>query len=495
MPVSRKGYTRNGIEDLILDAVEETVMAYQMFQQGDSVLVCVSGGPDSVALLHILVALGKKFSLGLGVAHFNHCLREADSDRDAEFVVSLSKQLGLLCYTDKMDVQAYRKDKKLSLETAARRVRYSFFYRIADENSFSKIATGHHQEDNAELILMDILRGCGPRGLSGIPPIRDGRIIRPLIGLSRSEIDDFLVEKGLSARSDATNTDIRYLRNRIRHRLIPVLKSSYNPRIIETLNRLARIVRSEEEWIEGLVDSVFNQVVVGKGGDHRIALSVPILNEQHVAMKRRIIRKAITGVKGDLKRISLTHVEMVMDLLRTGATVRSLDLPDRIRVSFKQGGIIFSRETAPLRDIKGIRREYRDRKRPAFEYHLPIPGTLFVPELNGYLAFSVLSRLALPDRFPHGQRTVFFDMDNLNFPLKVRDVRSGDRFVPLGMIGYQKVNTFFINHKIPRPDRVKYPVVVDRNGRVIWVVGQRIDESFRVLSATRTVLKGELFLA
>ena len=143
------------MERLILGIAAETIAAHQMLSQGDSVLVCVSGGPDSIALLHILLALADEFSLDLGVAHLNHGLREADSERDAEFVVSLCDRLGLACYSEKLDVQAYRRDKRLSLETAARQVRYSFFHRVADESEFSKIATGHHQEDNAELILID----------------------------------------------------------------------------------------------------------------------------------------------------------------------------------------------------------------------------------------------------------------------------------------------------------------------------------------------------
>ena len=486
---------RSRIEARVLDVVEETIADHRMLQQKDSVLVCVSGGPDSVVLLHVLVALAQKFSLCLGVAHFNHGLRGVDSDRDAEFVGSFSEQLDLPCYMDKMDVLAYQKDKKLSLEAAGRQLRYSFFHRIADENNFSKIATGHHKEDNAELILMDIFRGSGPKGLSGIPPIRDGRIIRPIINLSRSEIDGLLAEKGLPAKSDRTNTDIRHMRNRIRHRLLPELKSSYNPKIIETLNRLARIVRSEEEWIEGIVDPVFNRAVLEKSNDHRIWLSVTILGSQHAAMNRRIIRKAIAGVKGDLKRISLVHIEMVMDLLKAGVAVGSLDLPDRIRVSFKKGRILFSKESAPLRSIKGIRQKHRDRKRPAFEHHLHSPGTVSVPEVNGRLSFSAVCPPGIPECFPPGQRTVFFDMDSVNFPLTVRNVRPGDRFVPLGMSGSQKINTYFINRKIPRSEREKYPVVLDRDGRIIWVAGQRIDESFRVLSSTRAVLRGELFLA
>lgn len=482
----------NRIEHRMTAAVEETIAAYDMLQAGDSVLVGVSGGADSVALLYLLSALSSSLSIRLGVAHLNHSLRDADSDRDAEFVDALAGELGLPCYVSKRNVRMVQEADKLGLEAAARRVRYAFFYSTADAHGYTKIATGHHQDDNAELILMDLLRGCGPRGISGIPPVRDGRIIRPLIGLSRSQIIDFLTEKGLAYRSDASNRDTRFLRNRIRHQLIPDLEATYNPRLVDTLNRLARITRSEDAWVEDLIRPVFKMAVLPEEHGNRLALSLPAIGQQHIAVQRRMIRKGIARVKGDLKRITLSHIEAVVHLLAKGIADRCLDLPDRIRVCLREDRLVFSKEETPLRSTIA---DYRWQEGTAFAYVLSEPGELLLPEIEGHLVFSVLPSQDVPKPFPGGQRVGFLDMDRVDFPLTVRNVRPGDRFTPLGMRGSQKISTYFINHKIPRFQRAICPVVMEPDGTIIWVVGHRIDDGFRISPSTRSVLKGELFLA
>ncbi|MBW1725563.1 MAG: tRNA lysidine(34) synthetase TilS [Deltaproteobacteria bacterium] len=293
----------------LLRIVEETVTVHGMLKEKDSVVIGVSGGPDSVALLHVLRALTERFSLKLGIAHLNHCLRQNDSDKEAAFVETLSDRLGLPFHIDKEDVHEYKIKNRLSLEEAARRVRYTFLNRVAETNRYNKIALGHHSDDNAELVLMNLFRGSGPLGLSGIPPVRDGKsgplglsgippvrdgkIIRPLIKASRSEIIDFLNQNRLEYVSDASNRDTRYLRNRVRHKLIPLLKTAYNPKISETLNQLASIMLSEEEWIEDVIHPLFEKSVLNVQDD-RITFSVSMLDRLHSAAQRRILRKAIS---------------------------------------------------------------------------------------------------------------------------------------------------------------------------------------------------------
>ena len=211
--------------DKLIQTVGQTITAYDMLKSEDSVIIGVSGGPDSVGLLHILIALAPRFSLRLGIAHLNHCLRHVESDNDAKFVASLSRTLDLPCYIQKEDVRKYQVENKLSMEEAARQVRYTFLKNVAKRNGFNKIALGHHREDNAELVLMNLFRGSGPLGLSGIPPVRDNEIIRPLINSQRSEIIDFLKINRFEYTSDASNKDAKYLRNKIRHHLIPQLKT------------------------------------------------------------------------------------------------------------------------------------------------------------------------------------------------------------------------------------------------------------------------------
>jgi len=485
MPASHKGY-----KNKLLRTVKQTIKTYGMLKPKDSVLIGVSGGPDSVALFHLLLTFAPRFSLRLGVAHLNHCLRQDDSDKDAEFVASLAGRFGLPCYIHKINVRKYQIENKLSLEEAARRVRHGFLNHVAEKNRFNKIALGHHFDDNAELVLMNLFRGSGPLGISAIPPVRNGKIIRPLLQSNRSEIITFLDQNGLKYISDPSNRDTRFLRNRIRHDLIPLLKTSYNPKISQSLNRLASIIRSEEEWIEGVIHPLFEKAALSIQ-DGRIALSVSILNGIHLAAQRRIIRKAISKIKGDLRRIRLTHIDSAINLLEYGPDHGNIDLPDGIRIQRKGDVILFFREKSPLRnmDEKSERAEMLP-----FEYPIKKPESLFIKEINAHIKFTEMGKKDLPDLCGTGQNTGFFDRDALSFPLVLRNFRHGDRFTPLGMTGTQKIKKFFIDKKVPRKERTRCPILLCR-GKIIWVAGYRIDESVKVKSSTKNVLKIELSLA
>lgn len=483
----------------IFSAVKQAITAYRMFQPGDSVLICVSGGPDSVALLHILLSLAPEFSCTLGVAHLNHCLRKKDSDNDAEFVASLAKQLDLPCYIKKKDVRKYQKEHKLSLEEAARSVRYAFYDQVAEKNGFNKIAIGHHYDDNAELVLMYLLRGSGPLGISGIPPVRNCKngnwqIVRPMISVKRSEIIDFLEAKGLRYVSDKSNNDMRYLRNRVRYQLIPLLKESYNPRIVENLNRLSLIIRCEEKWIERNINSIFKKFTISIGND-KIILSAAGIDEIDPAAQRRVIRKAIAEVKGDLRRITFSHIDSAISLLKSGQPIASIDLPDRIRIERNKNLLCFSKEKKRLRDINT---KADDIEPVSFKYNIVKPDSktesVYIKEINLNLKFSKINIENLPDIHCAGQNIAFFDMADIVFPLVLRSFRSGDYFQPLGMAGAQKVKTFFINNKIPKPKRLRCPILLSK-GKIIWVAGLRIDDSVKIKPSTRIVLKAELILA
>ncbi|MGD9083067.1 MAG: tRNA lysidine(34) synthetase TilS [Desulfobacterales bacterium] len=485
MPASHKGY-----KNKLLRTVKQTITTYGMLKPRDSVLIGVSGGPDSVALFHLLLTLAPHFHLRLGVAHLNHCLRQIDSDKDAEFVASLSRKFYVPCYVHKTNVRKYQVENKLSLEEAARRVRHSFLNEVAKENRFNKIALGHHFDDNAELVLMNLFRGSGPLGISAIPPVREGKIIRPLIQSNRSEIIAYLDQNGLKYMSDTSNRDTSFLRNRIRHDLIPLLKTFYNPKISQSLNRLASIIRSEEDWIEDVIHPLFEKAALSIQ-DRQVVLSVSILNEIHVAAQRRIIRKAILKIKGDLRRIRLTHIDSAINLSEYGPDYGNIDLPDRIRIQRKGDVILFSKEESSLRsmDIKSDREEMF-----TFEYPIAKPESMFIKEISAHITFTEMGIKDLPDLCRTDQHIGFFDRDALSFPLLLRNFRHGDRFTPLGMTGTQKIKKFFIDKKIPRKERIRCPIILCR-GKIIWVAGYRIDESVKVKPSTKNVLKIELFLA
>lgn len=484
----------------LIKTVEATIKAHSMIGTGDSVLVGVSGGPDSVALLHIILSLTQRFSLRVGVAHLNHCLRQKDSDDDAEFVASLARKLDLPCYIKKEDVRKYRHEKKLSLEEAARIVRYRFFESIAEKYMFNKIALGHNADDNAELVIMNLLRGSGPVGISGIPPVRNGEIIRPLIKLTKSEILEFLAVNKLKFVLDKSNNDQRYLRNRIRHHLIPHLKSSYNKRIVETINRFASIIRSEEEWIDDLINPMFNKSVL-TAENHSVTLSISSINELHIAARRRIIRKAIAEIKGNLRRISFSHIDSVSSLLDSGHAFGHIDLPDCIWIKRDGDTVSFSRGKRVLRDPD---KKLSDENKLSFEYRILkpeagfkeeiFPSSLLIKELGLNIGFSKIDIEDLPDIHHAGHNVAFFDMDKLSFPLVLRNFRPGDRFQPFGMSGTQKVKKYFINNKVARAQRAKCPILLSRE-KIMWVVGYRIDDFFKVKQSTRNILKMEVSLA
>lgn len=499
MPSSHKSYGYNPIENKIFRIVEETIKKHRMFEPQDSVLVGVSGGPDSVALLHVLLKIASGLSLTLGVAHLNHGIRSIDSDRDAEFVASLARKLELPFHIQKKNVLSYKKQHKLSLEEAGRRVRYEFFHDIAGGNKYNKIALGHQGNDNAELVLMYLFRGSGPTGISGIPPVRDnfsqyGIIVRPFLGLTRHEIMDYLNVKKLEYVTDISNQDTKFLRNKVRSELIPLIKESYNPRIIETVNRLSSIIRSDEEWIEDIITPFYEDILL-YSKEKEIALSIPKLVRIHMAPRRRVIRRAIESIKGDLRRITFSHIASVIKLLERVPVFGSLDLPGSITVTRKEDTLYISSgekvRSKPGSDPENI-------ERSLFEYTINKPGSksesLCIKETGSILIFSVISAKNIADIQSAGQQAAFFDMNSMAFPLVVRNFRYGDRFTPFGMTGSQKLKKFFINNKISRNRRANCPVLLSAN-KIIWVVGHRQDEFGKVTQSTGNVLKVQLSLA
>ena len=334
--------------DPLVRGVEKTICDHDLLEESQSVLIGVSGGADSVALLYCLCALAPIHGWQLGVAHLNHGLRPEASDADERFVETLANQLNLSYYNRKIDLREKCKPKGINLEEGGRIARYEFYHEIAERAGFDKIGVGHQREDAAEQVLLNLLRGSGPKGLGGLAPV-SGKVIRPLIETSRTEIERFLQEQKRSYCTDESNLDASYTRNRIRNRLMPEL-AGYNPRITDTLNRLAKVMREESEWIESLLQPVFEQALLRCEPENRfIELSAEVLCSLPAAAGRRILRRAIFEVKGDLRRIAYRHIEKVLSASATPEKTRQIHLPGKVRVLCTRDRVQLIREKKSLR--------------------------------------------------------------------------------------------------------------------------------------------------
>jgi tRNA(Ile)-lysidine synthase len=472
----------------VLQKVARTILRHNMFSKGDSVLTGVSGGPDSVALLHILVHLAPEWELTIGIAHLNHSLRGAESDRDADFVAELAASLNLPCYSEAIHIRNDPAFRKLSLEAAARQVRYDFFDRISRRNGYHKIAIGHHRDDNAELMLMFLFRGSGPLGFSGIPPVREGKFVRPLISIGRNELVAFLDENEITYQVDKSNRDMRFLRNRIRHETIPYIQACCNPGIIETLNRFSEIVRSEDEWMNEIIQPICDKLLVS-AGQHQLELAISALTALPEAVMRRVIRTAIVRIKGNLLRISFSHIEAVRELAERQQYPALLMLPDGIRIQRNKNLLTFCQMEDALRSS---RREIR-RAPLSFFYSVSGPvaaAAVTISETGAQLIFSEIPiRSGRMEEL--SEKIALLDLDKLEFPLILRNIRPGDRFSPLGVAGTQKIQKYFIDHKIDRTERQQCPVLLSGN-EIVWLAGHRISNRFKITPSTRRVLRIEI---
>jgi len=479
--------TANSRSKQLLEKTVQTIKSFRMLKPHDTVLAGVSGGPDSVCLLDLLTVLSRRMDLRIGVAHLNHGLRCTEADQDAAFVRALAAKYKLTFYEKKINVRNAAKNSKTSIEAAGRDHRYAFFHEIASNKGFSKIALGHHRDDNAELFLINLFRGSGPRGLGGIPPAR-GVIIRPLIQAERREIMDYLAENHLAYRSDHSNTDPAFLRNKIRHELLPLLKRDYNPRIEETLNRTSDIFRSEQSWIDAQIDQSLEKSTLTSSNQEQV-LRIADLKDLHTAQLRRILRAGIKNIKGDLRGIRQSQVTSAIALLYQNRSEAWIDLPARIRIVKNKDKLIIRREPQHLRTSRPFCAP------PVYQYIFPLenlPVHLWIPEIQKTIILSKWQGCSLPDfNNPAIAGLVFFDLDHIRSPLTVRNPGPGDRFIPLGMKGSQKVKDFFINKHIPRPDRPFYPVVASGQN-IIWLAGQRISEVAKLVAGTRNILQAEI---
>ncbi len=459
-----------GLKERVLDFVQ----AHGLIHSGETILVAVSGGPDSVCLVHLLAELRETLGVGLHIAHLDHMLRGADSEADAQYVYDLARRLRLPCTIGRRDTNGYRARHGLSLEEAARQVRYNFFVEIASAIGAHAVAVGHTADDQIETILMHLVRGSGIAGLKGMQPITVWRgpanhlvVIRPLLEVTRKETEAYCKTHHLEPRSDSSNLSSAHLRNRFRHELIPLLKG-YNPNIRDALLRTARSASDQLAFLDEQVSQLWDRVVSEEGGE--LALDAKAISRLPRALKHHLLREVLRRMLGDLTDIESDHIELVSSALSKSAGKR-LSLPGGLVLSVGYDTCVIGRQpdgTCPFPPLEG-------------EYKLSIPGDTTLPGWR--VRVSIVPH---PENKARGLGADL-DLDRAGTDLVVRGRRPGDRFQPLGMKELKKLQDFMVDSKIPRPWRDRVPLVCSPE-HILWVVGWRIDERAKVTEATERVL-------
>ncbi|MCJ7508573.1 MAG: tRNA lysidine(34) synthetase TilS [candidate division Zixibacteria bacterium] len=461
------------VKNSFVKKVEKTIQHYKMLQRGDKVLVAVSGGPDSVALLHTLNLLKDKFEIKLIVGHINHQLRAEESDKDEKFVKALSEKLNLKFFSKSIEVRKTAEKKKMSIEDCARQMRYSALESIANKIKADKIALGHNLDDQAETILLRLIRGSGPLGLCGIPAIR-GKLIRPLIQTKREEIENFLKDNLWEWRVDWSNFNMDYLRNRVRLKLLSLIKKEFNPNIVEVLARTAQLLTEEKDYLTNQIEKAFRNAVSSQSNE-KIVLDLKKMIVYDIYLKTNVIRLAFNRLSGDSDFPSFSIVQRAIGLLEERKAGKRVELDKNIWAEVSSDALII----------------YKSRK-PAKAHWVKLPGKLEIDKLK--LKSEVIPRPKLPRKIKSNSPWVaYLDWDKLSSPFGLRHRKNKDWFIPLGLKGSKTLADFLIDLKVPRMERDDIFLLTSKN-RIAWVVGQRIDDRFKIDSNTKEVLKIEAFL-
>jgi tRNA(Ile)-lysidine synthase len=454
--------------DTVVQTVRETIAKHRLISPRDTVLAAVSGGPDSVCMLHALLSLREELGFDVKVAHLDHGFRADDSRADAEFVRDLASGFGLPCISEEENVPRFLLSHSMSKQDAARMIRYRFLIRVSKLEYCQRVATGHTADDQAETVLMRIIRGAGPDGLAGIP-VKRGDIIRPLLGVWREEVEAYLARHHLPSRVDGSNLEPVYLRNRVRRELLPSL-SDYNPGIARALVNLGTIMSDVSSHFEVLTDRALTEVVksarVGQ-----FALDLGKLTGYDEASRRYVFRRIFESLRPDLSPLPFHHVENLMKLVRRGEVGVSVELPDGAQARLEHGVLVMSHGAGP-------------RALPARD--LPVPGSAGFPEAGLTVTAELLRREELPGDLD-ADDAAYFDWDAVRPPLSVRGRREGDRFRPFGLAGTKSLKELMIDSKIAASFRDAVPLVCDQEG-ILWVIGVRRSEAAPIAEATRTVL-------
>jgi tRNA(Ile)-lysidine synthase len=465
--------------------VLQTIAKHGMLQPGDRVCVAVSGGADSVALLHILRELADELGITLALAHLNHKLRGAESDADEEFVRALADGAGLRYFTHAVDVAAEARATSQNLEQAGRNCRYQWFTRLLREDLADKIAVGHTRSDQAETVLYRLLRGAGSAGLAGVRPVLPGGVVRPLIGVSREEVVTYLQAGGHRWREDSSNRDLDFERNRIRHELMPQLARDWNPQIESALAHLAAWAGDEEDYWRQELGRLTAELLEERADG--VYLRVSATRHLPAAVLKRLVRQAVEKVRENLRGVDYEHVEAACEMIRSGRGSGRLDLPGM----------------TVARSFDAVRFTSAGAAQASGEYSMELagPGIYPVPGSSVCIELKLAAGASLKPGYNERCQEAL-DWGKLPKPLKLRSWQPGDRYQPWGRGKEKKLKALFHEERIALWDRAGWPVVCaaepgadgskgQRGGRqtIIWARGFGPSAGFAPDENTETVLE------
>lgn len=452
--------------EIMIDIVRNNIIDNNLIKENDNIVVGVSGGADSMALLNVLMEIKKEINFNIFVAHVNHGVRGEDALADQLFVERKAREMNVPYYFKNVDMEKHAREKKITAEEAGRELRYGFFRDILKQQGGGKIAVAHNKNDQAETLLLRIMRGTGIDGLKGMEFIA-GDIIRPILNIAREDIENYINVNSVETVLDKTNLMTIYNRNKVRLELIPYIIDNFNPNIINTLWRLSSIADVDSGFLNALAEEKYNLIVKSET-KHSIILDGTIFNREDRSIKIRVVRLMIYKLVESLQGISEQNVQSIVDLFERMETGKQLNLPAGIigRVSYND--LIIHNSIAE--------------KQNDFYYKLTLGENIF-PDLGISIRISVQEKLIIPN----DKNVKCFDSELIKGNLYIRNRKNGDKFNPFGMKGTKKVKNYFIDEKIPKDLRDEIPLLMD-DENIIWIIGFATSEAYRITENTKNIL-------
>lgn len=449
------------------------IIKNNLLKNSNKLLLAVSGGPDSLAMLNLFYKFRKEFNLNLAAAHLNHMFRK-EAEAEANFVKSFAKKKKIKFFCKKVNVPQIIKNESISAEAAARKVRFSFFKEIMNQYDFDLLALAHHRDDQAETVLLNLFRGSGLQGLSGIQPVAEIqglKIIHPMLELSKKEILNYCQNNNLEPCLDSSNKKNIYSRNIIRNKIFPIVENKINRNAKKVIARSSKLIAAENNFLQNLAQKEFNKIAI-KENDNKIIIDFNNFKKLNQVLQRRICRYIYQQLNDDLDDLYFDHILEIEKLIKNNQTGRGVDIASGIRVEISYSDLVFMKKDLSEKNIyQKLKLEKNKKIKIDDKRSLEI-------EIIDHKNFSFVEDI----------KQAAFDYEKLNLPLFIRSRKPGDKIKPLGMNGHKKIKDILIDQKVPKYEREQQPLIVDTEDNIIWLVPYKISDDYKINKKTNKVL-------